>query len=279
MALTPPKPRGNVKLEVVRQPQPELAAENPRAESAAPNPKLEANITAADEAEAAESREAAASSADDTKKGKAKPKRSTGATILKVVKEVANATDPRPSRKIPDAAEWEPYFKRGLVYLSVFYIWWLTTDDEGNEIGDTSKYELDDERAGLIGSPFARLFARTPLNRRYGRDLIENMDALVAVVAIVTYLMDTRPLWRAKRARNLRRQQKGDNVIPMRSAQNTTAQRPEPQPLQPQSQVTAPAQPAKTNGGTQPNAEPEPTFARPFKSEFRWTPGEQNLSD
>lgn len=273
-ALRPATPKGRVKLDIAKPavkvearpaaPQPKATAEAP-----APNPNLQASI------EAADANPAPAASNAEAKAEKPKPTRA--AQIVKVVADVANAVDPRPSRKIPTADEWEPLMQRGLVYASVLYIWWLTTDDDGNDI-DTREFELDEERAGLIVPPFARMWARTPLNRRYGRDLIENLDVLVSVVAVVTYVMDTRPLWRARRERQQLRQS-GNKVIPMRREQTKTAPapvqqpapvRPEPQPLESQ---------AKTNGGTQPNADSEPTTDGPYKRALTWTPGQQHSTD
>lgn len=270
MALRRPTPKGRVRLDPVppQQPQAEVEAK-PRppqvqAQTNAPNPHLEKAIQEAD-----------ASPEPDASNEEAKTKPKRSATVLKVVKDIANAADPRPSRKVPDAAEWEPYLQRGLVYASVFYIWWLTTDDEGNELGDTSKYELDDERASLIVPPFARVWARTPFNRRYGRDMIENFDVLVSSVAIVTYIMDTRPLWAAKRQRQQMRN--SDNkVIPMRREQTKTA--PAPAPVQSKPPTPEPLTP--TNGGTQPNDNPERTIDEsPFKQPIGWTPGQQHNTD
>lgn len=233
------------------------------AEAPAPNPNLQAVIEAAD---------ANPEPAVSNEEPKQQPKQQTrAAKVVKVVADVAAAVDPRPSRKIPTADEWEKPFAKALVYGSVFYLWWLTTDDDGNEI-DTREYELDDERAELIVPPFARLFARTSLNRRYGRDLIENMDIVVSAVAVVTYVMDTRPLWRAKRERQLARQT-GNKVIPIRKEQTKTVaapvqQRPEPQPLE-----------STTNGGTQPHAVTEQATDGPFKRPLGWQPGTQFSSD
>lgn len=215
----------------------------------------------------------APAASSEAPKQQAAPKQTKAATVLKVVKGITDAADPRPSRKIPTAEEWEPFMQKGLVYCSVFYIWWLTTDDDGNELGDTRQYELDDERASLIVPPFARVFARTGLNRRYGRDLIENFDVLVSAVAIVTYVMDTRPLWAAKRARQIARTS-GNKVIPMRREQTTTA--PAPVKTRPQPEKLEPV----SNGGTQPqNEQPEPTANGPFKQPIGWEPGTQNRTD
>jgi len=164
--------------------------------------------------------------------------------------------------------------QRGLVYLSVFYIWWLTTDDDGEDLGDTRQYELDDERAGLIVPPFARVFARTGLNRRYGRDLIENFDVLVSAVAIGTYIADTRPLWKAKRARQIARST-GNKVIPMRREQTTTASAPAPPKQRPEPEKLEPL----VNGGTQANEQPESAPNGPFKQPLAWEPGQQFRTD
>lgn len=264
-ALRRPTLKGKVKLDVVspspRKRPPVETREETVAQTTSPNPNLEAAIEAAD-------------ALPDSVAEESKPKQSRTATVLKVVKDVADATDSRPSRKPPTADEWEKPIARGMVYVSVFYVWWLTTDDEGNELGDTSRFELDDERAALISTPFARLWARTPLNRRYGRDMIENVDMLVAVSALVTYVMDTRPLWNAKRAREQARMN-NNNVLPIRRQQTTTAVQHEVN----ESQARRAAPEQKVNGGTQPHEQPEPTIDGPYRTPLPFTPGQQNSTD
>lgn len=266
-ALRAPAAKGRVKLDVVaeptaarrKRPPVQTQGEKAAAATASPNPELEAAIEAADDNPASVAADAE----------KEKPSRST--KVISVVKDVVGAVDPRPSRKVPTAEEWEPVIAKGFTYLSTFYIWWLTNDDDSGE--PTAQYELDDERAELIGSPFARVWARTPLNRRYGRDLIENSDILVATISLVTYVMDTRPLWVEKRSRELARQQ-GNNVVAMRRPQTTTA-RVQQQPQAPK--AAAATQP--TNGGTQPNEQSEREADGPYRTPLPFSPGEQNRTD
>jgi hypothetical protein len=204
-----------------------------------------------------------------------KPKQSRAAQVVKVVKDIADAADPRPSRKPPTADEWEKPMARGLVYLSVFYIWWLTTDDDGNEI-HTDDYTLDDERAELIVPPFARIFSKTAFNRRYGRDIIENFDVLVSVVAIVTYVMDTRVLWSKKRERAQARAS-NNNVIPMRREQTKTVAAQPKQQTQAAATVVEPKAQEIPKGEN--DAEPKQDDAGPYKRPLEWTPGQQHSAD
>lgn len=280
MGLQPPAPKGRVKLDVIQEPATEAEQAQPVAQASDPNLSSQAAVVRQEPRARAAAK--VASKGADAKP----PKKSVARIAVEVAEGIASAADPRKSKAVPTASEWEPYLTRGLQYLSVFYIWWLTTDADGEELSETEakKYELDGERANYIAGPFARVWARTPLNRRYGRDLIENMDVLLAAVAIITYILDTRPLWRARAAR-IRERASGNKVLDIRRAQSKSVPaRQEPQPLE-QSKpppapapVSPPSQPTSTTNGEVKGDTDEP-FVSPFKGPLGFEPGEQFRSD
>lgn len=77
-----------------------------------------------------------------------------------------------------------------LVYGSVLYV---TVGLHGVPVPDEAKdaLALSDEEAGSIAQPFVRLLHRSELNSRYGMAVVENSDALTALVTAAMYMTRT----------------------------------------------------------------------------------------
>lgn len=75
--------------------------------------------------------------------------------------------------------------------------WWLT---DGDEV-ESEAVELDDDEGEILAAPIGRIFARTALNRKYGRGIVDSDDILDAGLVAFLYARTIRPLYRAKMER------------------------------------------------------------------------------
>lgn len=125
--------------------------------------------------------------------------------VTAVVSDVAKATGAAKRATVDATAK---LFGKLFVYLSIFIAMALvsgdpalvTEDDQERQVGEL---QLSDEQAKSIAHPLARLFAPTALWQKVGPSLIENSDALDAVVALYDWLS---AVWRYKRQRAKREQ-------------------------------------------------------------------------
>lgn len=142
----------------------------------------------------------------------AKPKRSKPLQVVRgerpvtsVVSDVAKATGTAKRATVDATAK---LFGKLFVYLSIFVAMALVSGDpalatEEEQERQVGELQLSEDQAKAIAHPLARLFAPTALWQKVGPSLIENSDALDAVVALYDWVSS---IFRYKRQRAKREQ-------------------------------------------------------------------------
>ena len=128
-----------------------------------------------------------ASTVDDSpKRGRGRPK---GSTTVR--------TPESSNRGVPTAAEWSPKARRILGYAAAGFLWIAFLRVEMDTDDETAVQMLATRWCNEVAEPLADIFAKSRLNKKYGRKLISNEGLLRIIVASVFFLRDTMRLRKA----------------------------------------------------------------------------------
>lgn len=125
---------------------------------------------------------------------------------VKVAKAMAEEISPT-STAAPTATELTKAFARGIGTLSTLGAAYAAETDptitsEADRDAVTDYLSLSPDAAKEIAYPFARVFGRTKLNKKYGRSVVDNIDVVSAGAELVQYAVR----WRRYLGERKRRQ-------------------------------------------------------------------------
>ena len=161
-----------------------------------------------------------ASTVDDSpKRGRGRPK---GSTTRK------SDTSGSANRGAPTAAEWSPKARRILGYAAAGFLWIAFLRVEMDTDDETAVQMLATRWCNEVAEPLADIFAKSRLNKKYGRKLISNEGLLRIIVASVFFLRDTMRLRKA-----IVQKHQFDRVTPISGSPTPSSAPPAPGPQPP----------------------------------------------